>query len=233
MSIFRFKHFSVQQQHSALKVGTDAMLLGSLCKWESPSRLLDIGTGTGVLALMCAQRFSFKEVIGLEIDPGAAQDAKYNASNSPFESPIEIIESRLQDYQPEQLFDAIISNPPFFENSSKNENKQLEVARHTDTLSYSDLISNIARLLTNAGKAWIILPDQAEQSISDLANKHGLFVNQLIRLEGKPRKHVRTIFGIEKLRREIVISTFTIRKEDGSYSEAYKTLTMEFHDREL
>lgn len=233
MSVFRFKHFSIQQQNSALKVGTDAMLLGSLCAWDSPARLLDIGTGTGVLTLMCAQRFPFQEIIALEIDPEAANEAKQNASDSPFESPIEIVQERIQDYQPEQLFDAIISNPPFFENSSKNENKRAELARHTDTLSYSDLISNIERLLDPKGTAWVILPNTAEESIQELVNGSNLFMNQLIRLEGKPGKHVRTIFTFRKLKSETTISVFTIRKEDGSYSGAYKALTKEFHDREL
>jgi tRNA1Val (adenine37-N6)-methyltransferase len=79
MSIFQFRHFRIQQKHAALKVGTDSMVLGSLCHWESPKRLLDIGTGTGVLALMCAQRFDFKEIIGLEISEQAVLDAQTNA----------------------------------------------------------------------------------------------------------------------------------------------------------
>lgn len=233
MSVFRFKHFSIQQQNSALKVGTDAMLLGSLCNWDSPTRLLDIGTGTGVLTLMCAQRFPFREIIGLEIDPEAANEAKQNIFDSPFASPIEIARERIQDYQPEQLFDAIISNPPFFENSSKNENKQSELARHTDTLSYSDLVSAINRLLSPEGKAWIILPNSAEDSIQRLTAQNGLSISHMIYLEGKPGKHVRTIFAIGKVQSETVLSKFTIRNEDGSYSEEYKVLTKEFHDREL
>ncbi len=233
MSIFRFKHFYIHQQNSALKVGTDAMLLGSICNWDSPTRLLDIGTGTGVLTLMCAQRFLFQGILGLEIDPEAANEARQNASDSPFESPIEIVQERIQDYQPEQLFDAIISNPPFFENSSKNESKQSELARHTDTLSYSDLISAISRLLSPEGKAWIILPNSAEDSIKHLTAQNRLFISRLIYLEGKPGKHVRTIFAMSKVQSGTVLSKFTIRNEDGSYSDEYKELTKEFHDREL
>ena len=216
-----------------MKVGTDAMVLGSLCDWENPKRLLDIGTGTGVLALMCAQRFPFEEVIALEVESAAVEEAQLNVGNSPFPSPITVIHASLQEYQPEQLFDAIISNPPFFENSLKNENEQLGLARHTDNLSYSDLISNISRLLTVNGKAWIILPNVSEDPIAELAKQNKLFIHQLIRLEGKPGKHVRTIFCLSNQEQEKIISRFTIRDEHGNYSTEYKIITKEFHDREL
>lgn len=233
MSTFQFKHFSIHQQNTALKVGTDAMLLGSLCEWEKPKRLLDIGTGTAVLVLMCSQRFSFEQIVALEIEPNAAKEAELNAKNSPFPSPITVVLSSVQDYQPEQLFDAIISNPPFFENSLKNENEQLGLARHTDALSYSDLVSNISRLLSENGRAWMILPNSSEDTLAELAKQNKLFINRLIRLEGKPGKHVRTIFSLSKQEQEMIVSRFTIRDETGNYTSEYKVVTREFHDREL
>ena len=233
MSIFNFKHFSIQQSNTALKVGTDAMLLGSLCNWENPKRLLDIGTGTGVLALMCAQRFSFSEIVALEIAEDAFIDAKVNAENSPFHSPISVQNCSLQDYADNQLFDAIISNPPYFENSSKNEDEQLRLARHTDSLSFEELISNIYRLLSVNGLAWIIVPNTAETSIKTISKSHQLFIKEKIQLEGKPGKHVRTIFCLSKEEMETELRTFTIRTEKGDYSEEYRLLTKDFHDREL
>ena len=233
MSVFNFKHFSIQQSNSALKVGTDAMLVGSLCNWQNPKRLLDIGTGTGVLTIMCAQRFPFEEIVALEIAEDAFIDAKSNAENSPFHSPISVQNCSLQDYSDKQLFDAIISNPPYFENSSKNEDEQLRLARHTDSLSFDELISGISNLLSDNGLAWIIVPNTAEISIESISKSHQLFIKEKIQLEGKSGKHVRTIFCLSKQEARAESRTFTIRTEDGSYSEEYKELTKEFHDREL
>jgi len=209
------------------------MLLGSFCHWENLKRMLDIGTGTGVLALMCAQRFNFEEIIGLEISEEAILDARANAENSPFLSPISVEQCSLQDFRDDQLFDAIISNPPYFENSYKNEKEQLRLARHTDSLSFTELISNIARLLSETGLAWIIVPDAAEISIETLSLEQKLSVKERIQLEGKPGKHVRTIYCLTKKECETKNSTFTIRTENGDYSEEYKELTKDYHDRKL
>src|SRR6218665_727958 len=216
MSTFNFRHFSIQQQNAALKVGTDAMLLGSLCNWENPERLLDIGTGTGVLALMCAQRFAFQEIIGLEIAADAILDAVSNAQHSPFQSKIKIVDCSLQAYEDSEKFDAIISNPPYFENSVRNTDEQLRLARHTDSLSFEELIFNISRLLSSKGLAWIIVPNTAENSLEELASAHRLLVKEKIQLEGKSGKHVRTILCFSKEKgTNTVVKQFTIRTKDG------------------
>ncbi|AEA45947.1 tRNA1(Val) (adenine(37)-N6)-methyltransferase [Fluviicola taffensis] len=233
MPVFQFKHFQIQQKHAALKVGTDSMILGSLCGWENPKRLLDIGTGTGVLALMCAQRFPFQEIIGLEISEEAIIDAQINAQNNPFDTKITIVNQAIQDYKPKEKFDAIISNPPFFENSSKNPNDQKSLARHTESLSFSELLQSITRLLTAEGKAWIIIPFESTENIIQLANANELFIADLITLFGKPKKPTRTILCLIKQISEIQESSLCIRTESGSYTEEYKILTKEFHDREL
>ena len=165
MSIFKFKRFTIQQSNAALKVGTDAMVLGSLSHWDSPGHLLDVGTGTGVLALMCAQRYNFGNITAIDISKDAIADAIENASNSPFKSSITVLNCSLQDLEGKELFDAIISNPPYFENSMKNANDQLTLARHTDSLSFEELLENIYRLLTANGLAWIIVPEGAETKI--------------------------------------------------------------------
>ncbi|TSJ48108.1 tRNA1(Val) (adenine(37)-N6)-methyltransferase [Fluviicola chungangensis] len=233
MSVFQFKHFQVQQKHAALKVGTDSMILGSVCHWENPKRLLDIGTGTGILSLMCAQRFNFHEIIGLEISEYAVLDAHFNAQNSPFQSPISIINQPIQQYFPKEPFDAIISNPPFFENSQKNPDEHKSLARHTESLSFPDLIRSISRLLTKTGKAWIIIPFESTESIQRLAEENNLFISELITLFGKPDKPVRMIVSLIKYPLEAQFSSLHIRTENGSYTEEYKALTREFHDRVL
>jgi tRNA1Val (adenine37-N6)-methyltransferase len=233
MSVFKFKHFQIHQENTALKVGTDSMLLGALCHWENPSRLLDIGTGTGVLPLMCAQRFAFEEIVGIEISEKAIIDARINAGNSPFISRISIVNQAIQDYDPAKRFDAIISNPPFFENSSKNPNEHKSLARHTESLSFLELLQSISRLLTKDGKAWIIVPFESKENIIQLARENELFVSDLITLFGKPNKPTREIISFNKQISEVHSSSICIRTEDGAYTEEYKVLTQEFHDRIL
>lgn len=233
MSVFKFKHFHIHQENAALKVGTDSMILGSLCSWEKPEHLLDIGTGTGVLALMCAQRYAFKSITGLEISAEAVTDAQMNAENNPFPAAISIINQPVQEYHPTATFDAIISNPPFFENSSKNPDEQKSLARHTESLSFTELIAAISRLLSDEGKAWIILPHENKETITQLAREHQLFVSDLITLFGKPGKPTRILLGFVKHQPTLKQSSLCIRNENGSYTEEYKELTKEFHDRAL
>lgn len=233
MSVFQFKHFRIQQKHAALKVGTDSMVLGSLCHWENPKRLLDIGTGTAVLALMCAQRFDFREIIGLEISEQAVLDARINAQNTPFSPHISIVNQAIQDYFPEKQFDAIISNPPFFENSQKNPDEHKSLARHTESLSFSELIQSISRLLSPEGKAWLIVPFDSKENIIQLATDSDLFPVDLITIYGKPNKPTRIILSLGKQNSKVQSSSICIRTENGSYTDEYKVLTKEFHDREL
>jgi tRNA1Val (adenine37-N6)-methyltransferase len=233
MSVFKFKHFQIHQENAPLKVGTDSMLLGSLCSWNNPKRLLDIGTGTGVLALMCAQRFKLDEIIGLEISETAFKDAQINAANNPFPVEIQLINQAVQEYPPAERFDAVISNPPFFENSSKNPNEQKSLARHTDSLSFTELIQSISRLLTPAGKAWVIVPFESKESIIQLAAANDLFPADLVTIFGKPNKPARIIISFCKMEQDVVSSSLCIRNESGFYTEEYKVLTKQFHDREL
>ncbi|MNV00038.1 tRNA1(Val) (adenine(37)-N6)-methyltransferase [compost metagenome] len=233
MSVFQFKHFQIQQKHAALKVGTDSMVLGSLCHWESHKRLLDIGTGTGVLALMCAQRFPFEEIIGLEISEDAFIDAVENAGNSPFQSKISVFNQALQDYEAKIQFDAIISNPPFFENSFKNTDRQKTLARHSDSLTFEELLNSIANLLSPDGKAWIIIPFEASESFIRLANQNNLLPADFITIFGKPGKYTRAVISLQKKQTEVKKSSLCIRDEHGKYTPEYKVLTKDFHDRVL
>lgn len=233
MSSFQFKYFSIQQSRAALKVGTDAMLLGSLCSWENPKRLLDIGTGTGVLSLMCAQRFSFEEIIAIELDHQALLDAKKNAAQNPFNTPITVFHHNILDFKTEQLFDAIICNPPYFEGSLKNDNQHKAMARHTDVLPFDQLFFKISSLLTKDGSAWFILPLTAIPNCELIWKNFELHVIKRIFIHGKPNKPVRMIVCISKIKKTIQESTFTIRNSNNSYSDAYKELTREFHNRPL
>ena len=146
---FRFKHFTVWQQHCAMKVGTDGVLLGAWA--DGGQRILDIGTGTGLIALMMAQRFPAAEVTAVEIDEQAAMQACENVAASPFADRVNVIHDdilRYADACAEGCFDAIVCNPPFFVNSLKNPDSKRALARHNDNLSFCQLFS-IVHLLIN------------------------------------------------------------------------------------
>lgn len=233
MKPFQFKHFSVQQSNAALKVGTDAMLLGALCAWENPQHLLDIGTGTGVLSLMAAQRFPFQTITAIDISEQAILDAQVNFQRATFPSAFAALQTSIQDFVCVKQYDAIICNPPYFENSSKNEQEELVLARHTDALPFSILLKRINELLTTNGKAWLIFPADYLTYFEEKLATTDLFVTHEIQLFGKPGKLIRTIVALEKTKSNRQLTSLTIRDENGSYSDAYKNLTLDFHDRVL
>jgi len=233
MKPFHFRHFSIQQSQAAMKVGTDSMLLGSLCNFDNARSVLDIGTGTGVLSLMIAQRFAPAHITAIEIDEAAAADAQINFSDHPFSSEIELIRIDIRQFHTDKLFDGIITNPPFFENSSQSMLEDRNLARHTTTLSFSDLFSVSARLLVSEGKLWMILPADVTRQITAIALENGFHFRTLINVEGKPGKPVRTIMEFGKAAKEPAISSFIVRTADGSYTNEYIALTKEFHGVDL
>ena len=145
---FTFKQFHIEQDECAMKVGTDGVLLGS---WATGGKyILDIGTGTGLIALMLAQRFSSSHIDAIEIDTRAVMQAKRNVESSPFAEQITVKHCSLQNYSEKQgLYDAIVCNPPYFENSMKNRNENKTIARHTDTLPFNVLIKSAYKLLSS------------------------------------------------------------------------------------
>ena len=155
---FTFKQFDIKHDKCAMKVGTDGVLLGAWA--EGGQRILDIGTGTGLIAIMMAQRYGDASVTGVDIDHDAAIQARDNASRTPFASRISIVESPVQNLAADThgLFDAIVCNPPFFTDSLKNPDQQRAVARHTDTLPYRQLFETVAQLLAANGEFSAVIP---------------------------------------------------------------------------
>ena len=234
MSIFHFNQFSIQQTNSILKVGTDAMVLGSLVKTGNASHVLDIGTGTGVLALMMAQKNQTANVTAVEIDELSAKDCQENFTNSPWSHRLEIIVKDILEYEADNHFDLIICNPPFYSNSLSNENKRLASAKHAVHLPFDQLFQKIASLLSENGKYWMIFPFQDKQLVSDLAEKCGLFPEIDYSVNGKPNQPVRTVFCFGQLKPTAIEShEITIRNHDNSYTDAYKKLTVDFHGVKL
>ena len=166
MSDFQFKRFGISQDRCAMKVGTDGVLLGAWA--EGGSRILDVGSGTGLISLMMAQRFPLAQVIGIDMDGEACSQASENVASSPFSKQVSISQSRLQDFTTDEVFDSIVSNPPFFVNSMKNPDNKRSMARHADTLPFRDLWNGVKRLLSEEGCFSVILPSEVvEQFVSE------------------------------------------------------------------
>lgn len=158
-SYFQFKQFRIEQGQCAMKVTTDACVLGAVAAVEQAETILDIGSGTGLLSLMAAQR-SQATITAVELDRQACQQAENNFSHSPWSQRLSVIHNRIQDFAKAapQPFDCIICNPPFFHNCHKAPEQRRAQARHTDSLSFAELAYAIHRLLKATGQAWIMLP---------------------------------------------------------------------------
>jgi tRNA1Val (adenine37-N6)-methyltransferase len=230
---FRFKQFTVHQTDSAMKVGTDGVLLGA---WHAidghPSRILDVGTGTGLIALMLAQRFNDAQVTGVEIDGIAAAEAQRNVAASPFAGRMDIINAAFQDFQQQaQTFDLIVSNPPYFCNALENPDTARATARHTSSLSFRNLLYGSTQLLDNNGRLAVILPTESLKAFLSEASIIGL---SLI-------KHtaVKTVERKEPSRHMLLLSkqytvapfeeTVCLQNPDGTRSEWYQQQTQDFY----
>ncbi|KEQ18633.1 tRNA1(Val) (adenine(37)-N6)-methyltransferase [Endozoicomonas numazuensis] len=156
-SYFQFKQFRVEQGQTAMKITTDACILGARAEVENSYSILDIGAGTGLLSLMAAQR-STASIDAIELDDEAAIQARENFAACPWNSRLTLHHCPVQSYIPEKRYDCILSNPPFFENAYKASCDKRSLARHTDSLSFLELARNIDRLISEDGKAWILLP---------------------------------------------------------------------------
>ncbi|MBL3590548.1 MAG: methyltransferase [gamma proteobacterium endosymbiont of Lamellibrachia anaximandri] len=175
MSTFRFQQFSVRQEKSAMKVCTDATLFGAMAPVKGGERVLDIGTGTGLLALMAAQ-LDASYITGVELTEAAFDEARFNFHNSPWNGRMEAVHCSIQHFSvntPDR-YDLIISNPPFFHNHSKTSDQLKRQARHTDLLPFPDLLASVDRLLADSGHFYLLLPSHAVTGFAKMALEHGL-----------------------------------------------------------
>ena len=223
--IFRFKQFEVNQQHCAMRINTDGVLLAASVQKPSSRRILDIGTGTGVIALMLAQRFVQAEVYAVEIEPKAANTAKQNFQNSPFSSRLNISCIDIADFESDAAFDLIVSNPPFFVNDLKNTDKSKEIARHAKENFFKVLIDKVLELMSDDGEFWLILPvHQAEKFIKN-AEQKDLFPKRLIAVHSDgSKKAFRTLMCLSKTKDEALKEQFFIYKAEKQYTTSYKKL---------
>ena len=236
---FRFKQFFIEDSKCAMKVGTDGVLLGCwapihLPFGHLPYTILDVGTGSGLIACMLKQRCPEAIVEGIDIDEAAVEQAKENFQFSAFSHQLSAFRSSLQNWNGGP-YDLIVSNPPYFQNSLKNPDKGRELARHTDSLSYEELIQHSVRLLKEEGQLAIILPAEAETKIRALAEHYSLYCTHVTRVyskESKPARRVLMAFKKLKIKNyelKIIEDTLVLEDEKGGRSAAYSKLTKDFY----
>lgn len=207
-----------------MKVGTDGVLLGA---WAPlGSRILDVGTGSGLIARMLMQRCPEAEVEGIDIDEAAVAQAKENG--------VRAFQARLQDWKSDigDCYDLIVSNPPYFQNSLKNPDRGRELARHTDSLGYEELIAHSARLLKEEGQLALILPAEAEEEIRNLAARYSLFPTHITRVYSKETKPARRVILAFSRKNSIVgpiEDSLVLEDEKDGRSAAYSKLCEEFY----
>ena len=218
--MFQFKQFTVEQELCAMKVGTDGVLLGTWAK--GGQRILDAGTGTGVIALMLAQRYPEARVTAIDIDEGAVRQAQQNVTKSSFAAQVTVLQETLQEHQGE--YDAIVSNPPFFIDSLAAPDEQRNMARHTATLTYAELMQAAYRLLSDEGELSVVVPFDYRQRMEDEAIFVGFFPSRVCAVKTTERKPAkRYLLAFRKHPCPCEKEQLTIGSED------YQALTSAFY----
>jgi tRNA1Val (adenine37-N6)-methyltransferase len=230
-SSFRFKYFTIYQDKCAMKVGTDAVLLGSWVQPGSAKRILDIGTGTGILAIMLAQKSS-AQLDAIDIDEGAFMQARENAKISPWYNRIRTFKESFQNFAANatEKYDLIVTNPPYFHEATKPAEEARIQARHSDLLPFHELIAGVKKILLPEGRFCIILPFKEGMEFIDLAHRNGLFCHHLLRVKtrsDKPEKRILMDFDLHYglIRDEVII----IREDETHYSREYEAFTSDYY----
>lgn len=228
-SIFKFKGFDIDQAGCAMRINTDGVLLGAIVFHTGPVNILDIGTGTGVIALMLAQRFAAAQVDAVEIDASAAAAAGKNCSNSPFAVRTAVFPVAFEDLKTAVKYDLIVSNPPFFVNDLKNPEKRKGIARHADEDFFSLLLRKAAGMLTDKGALWLILPVKQAENIVVIAVLQKLFPSKIIHIySDKSKSAFRQIICLDFSNSQTIHEHVYIYEGEGVYTDQYKQLLKDF-----
>lgn len=227
---FKFKQFTIYQDQCAMKVGTDGVLLGAYAHFDNPKNILDIGTGTGLLSLMMAQKFPNAAITAIEIEEKAFKQAKSNFEIADLGKNILSFHTSFQDFTTNQKFDLIVCNPPFFINALKPENQERLFARHTDFLPILFLMEKVKLLLNENGCFYMIFPAENLIEIEKECEANQLFINEKLLIKPTTEKaEKRIIFQIGLHQKPLFSNTLIIESERHQYSEAYKNLTKDFY----
>ena len=241
--MFQFKQFSVEQDQCAMKIGTDGVLLGAWTPIENnPFSILDIGTGTGIIALMLAQRSSASQIDALEIDEDAYEQATDNFENSPWNDRLFCFHAGLDEFveEPEddpsnselaQQYDLIVSNPPFYSEDYKSSNDQRDLARFQDAMPFEDLIEAAALLLSENGIFTVIIPFKEEENFLALATAYELYPLKITRVKGTPTTEIkRSLLAFSRNHTtNFAIDELIIETARHIYTQEYIALTKDFY----
>lgn len=227
--MFHFKRFSIKQDRCTLKVGTDGVILGAWANVEGVQRILDIGTGTGLLALMCAQRAPDAWIDAVEIDDASAEQAAENAANSPWADHIRVHRMDVRRMKASDPYDLIICNPPFYAGEMASPDPRASVAKHGDELSFKDLLQKVDELLSPKGRFACIIPIDREEEILRCAEAKQLWPIRscpVKYLEERPAKRLLLELGRERspVRPELLV----VEHEPGQFTLQYRHLLKDF-----
>ena len=232
--MFSFKQFSVEQDRTAMKIGTDGVLLGAWTPIENNLfSILDIGTGTGIIALMLAQRSGAEQIDALEIDEDAYEQATDNFENSPWNDRLFCFHAGLDEFveEPEDEYDLIVSNPPFYSEDYKSDNGQRDLARFQDAMPFEDLIEAAALLLSENGIFSVIIPFKEEEKFLSLVNEYELYPIKITRVKGTPISEIKRsllAFSRNKIT-PFPIDELIIETARHIYTPEYIALTKDFY----
>jgi tRNA1Val (adenine37-N6)-methyltransferase len=228
---FTFKQFSIYQDKCAFKVGTDGVLLGACANISGIKTILDIGTGTGLIALMLAQR-SEAEIIAIEPDHNTFEQASRNVDDSKWNKRIKVENTDLQNFNPGKIkFDLIITNPPYFTDSLKNQDIRKSTARHNDNLTNDELLKGVSRLIAEHGRFQIILPYVEGSIFIAEAQEYGLYCNNILKIKPLPTSEIRRlILAFTKDKQKVSEKFLTIERGiRHEFTEEYIKLTKDFY----
>ncbi|ULC60913.1 methyltransferase [Flaviramulus sp. BrNp1-15] len=230
---FKFKQFQVNQDQCAMKIGTDSVLLGAWTSIEKlPFSVLDIGSGTGILSLMLAQRSNAEVIDALEIDDNAYEQCVDNFEHSQWGDRLFCYHASLEEFaeEIEDQYNLIICNPPFYSENYKTESQQRDLARFNDAMPFEHLLQSVSKLLIQDGLFSVIIPFKEEERFVSLASKFNLYPNRILHVKGNPTSEIKRsliefTFNKSDIKKEVLI----IETERHRYTEDYINLTKDFY----
>lgn len=233
MSLFHFKQFVIDQENCPMKINTDGVLLGALCNITAAKRILDIGTGTGVIALMLAQRSHNSFIDAIDIDYTAFEKSKINFENSLFHGQLKAHHHGFKEFfelNPLHKYDLIVSNPPYFLNALQSPKASKNISKHTNEQFFIDLLLVAKNHLTENGRLELVLPVDISLMLQNTAQDFGLFAKHCIKIKSYPDKaHIRHIISFSKQQaEELHFQEFCIYETQGVHSLQYKALLKDF-----